>query len=403
MQQNDFLIIGGGIIGLSIAREIIYRSPKSRIILIEKEKNIGSHASGRNSGVLHAGFYYNENSLKAKFTKDGNRLMKEYCEKMNLKINYSKKVVVATNREELKTLKELYKRGVNNGIDVELIDEIKLKKIDPNVKTYKFALFSPSTANIDPVEVNKCIELEIKAKNVNVVVNEGFLKKIDENIILTTKKRKIFAKKIINCAGLYADSVAKQFNLSKKYTIIPFKGLYVKYSGETPPVTINVYPVPNLKNPFLGVHFTLTVNNEVKIGPTATPAFWRENYTGLKNFNLKEFLQIIILEAKLFFNNSFGFRSLAIDEIKKYNKRYLIHLASKMIKTINHNDFNVWVKPGIRAQLINTENNNLVMDFIVENDKNSIHVLNAVSPAYTCAFSFSKWIVDNYIFNNNDI
>jgi len=167
-------------------------------------------------------------------------------------------------------------------------------------------------------------------------------------------------------------------------------------------VSTNIYPVPNLANPFLGVHFTKTVDDSIKIGPTATPAFWRENYAGLKNFKVKELFNILFYEGKLFLHNSFNFRSLALEEMKKYMKSYFIHLSLKMVKQVDKKGFGSFMRPGIRAQLLNKETLELVQDFVVEGDENSFHILNAVSPGFTCAFPFSRYIVDEIVKKQNE-
>ncbi len=395
--KSDFLIIGGGIIGLSVARELKAKFPDKKVVILEKEDNVAYHSSGRNSGVLHAGFYYTANSLKAKFTKDGNRALKDYCKKNKLKINECQKVVVATNEDELQSLYELEKRGIKNGVDVRLINEEELKQIDPNVKTYKKALYSPNTATVDPVEICNHIKQELIQNGVTFYFNEGYSQKIDSNTIKSTKNREFKADKIINCAGLYADKIAKDFDYSKEYVIIPFKGIYLKYTNLDKPLRTNVYPVPNLDNPFLGVHYTITVDGDIKIGPTAIPAFWRENYKGVENFNFQEMSEILRYEAKLFITNAFNFRALAFEELHKYHKKYFISLALKMLHDIDTTGFNKWSKPGIRAQLLNTTTLELLQDFVVEGDDNSIHILNAVSPAFTSSFPFAKWVVENFI------
>ena len=398
-RKYDFIIVGGGIVGLTIANELINTNPKSKIAIIEKEKEIGLHSSGRNSGVLHAGFYYTADSLKAKFTRDGNFEMKKFCIDNELKINYSKKVVVAKNKDEDSTIYELYKRGIKNNVDVKIINKKELNKIDSNVKTYDVSLFSPNTATIDPVEVCKKLEFNLTKKGVCLFKNTPFISRKGSKSFISTNNRIFYYEKLINCAGLYADKIAKKYGFSKKMSIVPFKGIYLKYTGKNPPVKVNVYPVPNLKNPFLGVHYTLTVDNEVKIGPTSIPAFWRENYTGFKNFSFSELVNILFLEGELFLKNSFGFRSLAIQEIKKYNRRHFVNLASSMVYNFDAKGFNKWIRPGIRAQLLNHDNNELVMDFVVQGDNETTHVLNAVSPAWTCSFPFSKYIIDNFINN----
>jgi len=393
----DFLIIGAGIIGLSIARDLVMRFPDAKIAILEKEPDVACHSSGRNSGVLHAGFYYTADSLKARFTRDGNRQMREYCYKNNLKINENKKVVVAKDESELPALYELEKRGIANGVEVKIIDGKELTEIDPNVKTFKHALWSPTTATVDPEEVNQAIKNELQKKGVKLFFGEGYAFRLDGNKIRTTRGNILEATKLINAAGLYADRVARDFGFSKRYTIIPFKGIYLKYTGNKKPVSTNVYPVPNLKNPFLGVHYTVTVDGHVKIGPTSMPAFWRENYDGFGGFRPGEMTGILTKEAKLFIKNSFGFRSLAIDEIKKYNRRYFTSLAASMVHQLDVRGFTDWGKPGIRAQLLDITTDELVVDFIIEGDSNSTHVLNAVSPAFTCAFPFAKHVVNNHI------
>jgi len=323
--------------------------------------------------------------------------MTKFCEENNLNINRCKKVVVANDESEIAGLEELYKRGITNGVEVELIDEAKLNEMYPNVKTYKKALFSPNTSTINPLEILQFLKNELIKKGVEFRFNEGYNTNLNNNTILTSQKNKITAKKIINAAGLYADKIAKDFGYSKNYTIIPFKGIYLKYTKDDKPVTTNIYPVPNLKNPFLGVHYTITADNTIKIGPTAIPAFWRENYKGFENFKIDEFLEIIKYELKLFITNAFGFRNLAFEEIKKYYKPYFISLATKMVKQIDTDGFNEWSKPGIRAQLLDINTLELLQDFVVEGDDKTIHILNAVSPAFTSSFPFSRWVIENYI------
>jgi len=392
----DYLIIGAGIIGLTIAREIIGDNPKSQIVIIEKEHDVACHGSGRNSGVLHAGFYYTADSLKAKFTRKGNELMRNYCYENSLQINECKKVVVAQNEDELKALFELEKRGKTNGVDISLITAEELAAIEPNAVTYNYALYSPTTATVDPAEVCQCMKNELTEKGVRIFFNEPYIKRIKGNTI-RTKNFLMDATKIINAAGLYADKIAKDFGYSNNYTIIPFKGIYLKYKGTDNPIRTNIYPVPNLKNPFLGVHYTITVDNVTKIGPTSIPAFWRENYKGWHNFRLSELCHILWWEARLFLSNSFGFRSLALEELKKYNRNFFTALAVKMVKSIDKKGFKEWSKPGIRAQLLDVRTKKLVMDFVVEGDRESVHVLNAVSPAFTGCMPFARWVVDNYV------
>ena len=395
MQKYNFIIIGSGIIGLTVAYAIKKRKPEARILILDKEPGEARHASGRNSGVLHAGFYYTADSLKAKFTVEGNRAMKAYVKAKSLSINQCGKLVVAQDDAELAQLHELLRRGKQNGSNVQLIDEAHVFDIDPNVKTFMRALYSPDTATIDPKEVCAALKEDLAKLDVEFSFKTTYLSR-SANIV-QTNKGDFEADKIINCAGLYADKVAQDFGFGTKYTMIPFKGLYLKYTKNKTDININVYPVPNLKNPFLGVHFTKTVTGDIKIGPTAIPAFWREDYDAKSVFSFNEMVEVLSFESKLLLANAFNFRSLAYEEMRKYNKKYFINLALSMVKYIDPEGFTEWTKPGIRAQLLDKKTLSLVQDFVVEGDHKSVHVLNAVSPAFTCAFPFSQYVVDQYV------
>ncbi|MDN3512092.1 MAG: L-2-hydroxyglutarate oxidase [Candidatus Jettenia sp.] len=391
MITTDILIVGGGIVGLSTARELNNRRPDLRITVLEKEASLACHTSGRNSGVLHAGFYYTPDSLKARFTVEGNKLLTDYCLKHNLAINRCGKVVVAKNEKEIEGLHELKRRGDKNSVDLELIDEKRLAELEPNAKTFNKALYSPTTSVVNPRQIVQHIADTLKGK-VDILLNEQCIKREDISTV-KTDTLKIKFKYLINSAGLYADKTAHQFGIGFKYTLIPFKGLYMEYKDYNL-IQKHIYPVPNLGNPFLGVHFTKTVDGKVKIGPTAIPAFWRENYSSLSNFKVNEFLEIFFNEAKLFCTNAFDFRKLTLEEIKKYNRKYFTEQAACLVKKIDINKFGNYLNPGIRAQLLDREKMKLVMDFVIEHGENSTHILNAVSPAFTSAFSFSKFIVD---------
>ncbi len=394
LKQNintDILIVGGGIIGLTVARELCNRWPKLKITLIEKEASFGAHASGRNSGVIHAGFYYTPDSLKAKFTAEGNRLLTDYCLKHNLSINRCGKVVVAKDAKELEMLYELKRRGDKNGVDVKVVDEKELISLEPNANTYREALYSPATSTINPKEIVEHIAESLKGK-ITILLNEKFKSRDDINIVSTTNAVIDF-KYLINTAGLYAEKVAHHFGLGLKYTVIPFKGLYMQYSDKNL-IKKHIYPVPDLQNPFLGVHFTKAVDGKVKIGPTAIPAFWKENYGGIANFDFNELVKTLFYESRLLISNSFNFRRLALEEMKKYYSSYLKDQAALLVKNIEKDKFGGFLQPGIRAQLLDKDNMSLVMDFVLEYGENSVHILNSVSPAFTCSFSFSKFIVD---------
>ncbi|MBI4383680.1 MAG: L-2-hydroxyglutarate oxidase [Nitrospinae bacterium] len=392
MIDCDFLVIGGGVMGVSVARELKNRSGGARVVLIEKEDDCGLHASGRNSGVLHAGFYYSADSLKARFSRQGNVLLTEYCESKGLKINKCGKLVAARDESEWPFLDELLKRGKANGVPLHDITEAEAKRIEPRVKTRGRALLSPTTSSVDPREVMQAMKTDAVREGVGVRVGVRYLQRAEDGV--STSAGKIRAGYVVNVAGLYADKIGKDFGFSKDYRILPFKGLYL-YSEEPPgALRAHIYPVPDLRNPFLGVHFTLTPDGRSKIGPTAIPAFWREQYSALDNFDLGEFAEIVARQLGLFAFSNFDFKRLAFEEIGKYSRSKLVSLASALIEGVRLENYKKWGKPGIRAQLLNIKERKLEMDFVLEGDGASMHVLNAVSPAFTCAIPFARHICD---------
>jgi (S)-2-hydroxyglutarate dehydrogenase len=388
----DFLIIGAGIIGLNIALLLKKQFASSKVCLIEKEDEAGLHASGRNSGVLHAGFYYSADSMKARFCKEGNEQLTNYCLQRGLPINKCGKLVVAANEAELSGLAELLSRGRANGVELLEISEIDAKEIEPRVITFQKALFSPTTSTISPRAVMRALVADARQAEITILNNTSFLEQ--DGKIVKTSKGNIEAGYVVNCAGLYADRIAMTYGFSQDFRILPFKGLYLYASENEQGLRTNVYPVPNLLQPFLGVHFTVDVHGQTKIGPTALPAFWREQYEGMENFSFNEFVEIVVREAGLFWNNDFGFRQVALQEFSKYSRLKLNKLAGNMVKDIKPNSYRKWGKPGIRAQLVNICSKKLEMDFCFEGDDRSFHILNAVSPAFTCSMPFARHVVN---------
>lgn len=388
------LICGGGILGLTVARELVSRGVED-IIIIEKEPSVGKHASGRNSGILHAGIYYTPETSKAKHCLEGNFLMQKYCKENDLPLLQSGKVVVTSSPEQLATLHELHRRAEINGAKVELIDEATLAEIEPNARTVDLALFSSYTAAVNPKSVLECLEKELKETGtVKFMFNTEF-KGISKEKEVITNEGHISYNKFINVAGAYSDQVAHNFGVGSKFRLIPFKGVYRQLKpSKRDMVNGNIYPVPNIKNPFLGVHFSKNVSGEVYIGPTAIPAFGRENYGILKGLDSESF-SIMIRDMALFFQNK-NFRTIAMEEPKKYIFKYFFNDAQKLVKNLSPNDIMKSSKVGIRPQLINMETNELVMDFLIEKKEHSLHVLNAISPAFTSSMSFAKLIADAY-------
>lgn len=393
MTTCDFLIIGGGVIGLSIARELKTRHTNARVVLIEKESACGAHASGRNSGVLHAGFYYSPDSLKAKFTKHGNEQMTAYCEEKRIPLNKCGKLVVAKDADDLKSLDELFRRGQANGITLQELTEAEAKSIEPRVKTYQRALFSPRTSTVNPLHVVDAMQQDALREGIQIRFGTAYVGR-DNRQVLTNQDR-IEASYVVNAAGLYADKIAMDYGFSEKYRILPFKGLYLYSNEPTGSIRTNIYPVPDLRNPFLGVHFTITADGKAKIGPTAIPAFWRENYEGFSNFKMGELIEVAGRGLGLLTGAQFDYRRLAMEEITKYSRSKMVSLASVLAEGVAEKNYQKWGRPGIRAQLLDITKKKLEMDFVLEGDHHSMHVLNAVSPAFTCSLPFASYVCDH--------
>lgn len=391
-QTVDYLVIGGGIIGVNIALCLKRRHPDASVCVIDKEPKLGMHGSGRNSGVIHAGFYYTANSLKARFTRDGNAALKNYIRERKLPLNECGKLVVAKNEAEVPILDELLKRGQANGVELEMITEAEAKEMEPRVKTCQKALWSPSTATADPGVVMEAVRQDAEDRGIEFKFSEAF-KKCEGNRVWTTNSV-IDAGYIVNSAGLYADRVAHAFGFGHDYAIVPFKGLYLKSSEPAGSFKTNIYPVPDLRNPFLGVHVTVTVDGHHKIGPTAIPALWREQYKGTENFSLGELGQMVVQNSQLMIHADFDFRRLAVEEIKKYNRGHLVELSQTLATGMETSSLKKWGRSGIRAQLLNVKTKALEMDFLFEGDDKSFHVLNSVSPGWTCSIPFSEYLVD---------
>ena len=242
--MTDFLIVGGGIIGVALALELRRIYPTTRITLLEKEESCGEHASGRNSGVLHAGFYYSADSLKARFTREGNLQLTQYCVDRKLPINRCGKLVVAQCARDLDGLEELLRRGRANRVPLEMITAEEARRIEPRVKTYERALFSPSTSSVDPTAVMRALVSDARGAGIDIRTGTTYLGRRRDGV--RTSAGDITAGYVVNAAGLYADRMARDFGFSERYRILPFKGLYLYAEASAPTLRTHIYPIPNL-------------------------------------------------------------------------------------------------------------------------------------------------------------
>ena len=395
-KDYDHIIIGAGIIGISLGLALLELNPSRKVLIIDKENKPGVHASGRNSGVLHAGFYYSPDSLKAKFCRLGNLELRKFCKENNLRILETGKVVVCQDKQDVLRLEELYRRGVENGVDIELLSFQELNRIEPAAQTIDKFIWSPTTAVGSPKDViKKLSEKFIKSGGKFLFNQKVKLIKNNNEILIQTKSANYFAKAIINSAGAYAAELAKQVNVGREYVCMPFLGAYKKTNLLSQNPKRLVYPVPNPVNPFLGVHTTITLNNELKIGPTAFPVIGKEQYKALDGFSFKDLVEFLSSSKALLRSNSVNLLGLAQEEVLKLFTKPLLKRTQKLSDSLQINKN--WVKhpSGIRAQIINTKTKTIEMDYIVESDKNVVHILNAVSPGWTSSLPFARWVVEN--------
>jgi len=390
--HTGILIVGAGIMGLTTARELIHRGCKD-ILVIDKEPEPGRHASGRNSGVLHAGIYYAPDSLKARSCLNGNRLMKAYCREKGLPLLETGKVVVARSEAELTTLQTLYTRALANGARVSLLSEKELAHIEPNARTYRTALLSLDTAVVDPKQILARLRCDLeKTGKVRFRFQTKFLG-VEGDHRIRTSGGSISYDLLINTAGSGCELVAQAFGLAFEYRMVPFKGIYYKLVPEKSHlVNGSIYPVPDIRNPFLGVHFTRNVHGDVYVGPTAIPAFGRENYGMISGIDT-EAPRILVTDAALFFTNP-KFRSVALTEPRKYFLPWFFKDAAALVHSLSPEDLISSPKVGIRPQLVHWKTRELVMDFIMVRDRNTLHVLNPISPAFTSSMDLAKTIAD---------
>ncbi|NGX34393.1 MAG: L-2-hydroxyglutarate oxidase LhgO [Candidatus Anoxychlamydiales bacterium] len=395
MKKVKFLIIGAGIIGLASAYQILKKQKNINLIILEKESEISQHQTGRNSGVIHSGLYYKPGSLKAKNCLTGRKDLLNFCEKFNIPTKKCGKVIVATEESELDRLYELEKRGKVNKVEgLEIISKEKLNEIEPNVKAIK-ALRVPSCAVVDYLKVAKKLKEQIEKLGGQIFLNQKVIdiKKENDEFLIKTQNETFKTKKLINCAGLHSDRIAKMAMPTKKLPlkIIPFRGEYYDIVDEKKDLIKSlVYPVPDPKFPFLGVHLTRMINDTVHAGPNAVFAFAREGYTKT-NVNMKDLIDSLLYKG--FIKVGFKYWKMGLFEMyRSFSKKAFLKSMQKMLPEIGINDITPG-KAGIRAQAID-RHGKLVDDFAIERGENQIHVLNAPSPAATACLSIGKHIAN---------
>ena len=383
----DYLIIGAGIIGSSVARELAMRNI-GPVAVCEKEHGLGLHASGRNSGVLHSGINQKPGSLKARMCVEGNRRLRAFCKEHGVRLQECGTVVVSRNQREEATLKLLIEIGKEAGVEgLRIMDAEELAEREPAVAGEK-ALISPNGSIVDSEALVRAVAEDAKAKGVEYFLGAEVTAISDGTVI--TCKGDFKAAHVINCAGLYTDRIARMMGAGRGYRIIPFRGDYMELHNCV--VNSMVYQVPDLRYPFLGVHLTKTVDGEVLAGPTAMLSFGRESYD--KQVRLAETLAMLASVNFWRLVSSAEFLRLVAynGKISFFDRAFLAE-----IRTLTPQARMEDIKPyrsGIRAQMVDRKGR-MVDDMLVEFRGDSTHILNAVSPGMTAALAFAEYVVDN--------
>jgi L-2-hydroxyglutarate oxidase LhgO len=389
----DFLIVGAGVIGVAIAREL-RRRHRATVVVLEKEVAAGLHASGRNSGVLHAGVYYKAGTLKARLCIEGNRRMRAYCREKAIPLNDYGKVIVARTEAELPALRELHARAQANGVHVNLLDPKALKEVEPCARTVQQALYVRDTAVVNPQRVMAAMVADAEREGVQFRYDCAWQGREGETGARTTCGAFSYGH-FVNCGGLYADRIAHAYGVGRHFKILPFRGQFFRLRPESKlQVRGNIYPVPDLRNPFLGVHFTRRPEGDVTIGPSALPLLGREQYRGMSGATFGDSLTMLIYLMRLFGRNRDHFRSIAWTEMVKLTQAGFFREAENLGVGFEKADLLPGKEPGIRAQLIDVRTAELMSDFVIAPGPRSTHVLNAVSPAFTSSLPFAEHVVD---------
>lgn len=394
-QSYDLIVVGGGIVGLSTAYKYQVAYPEHRVAILEKEEQLGAHQTGRNSGVIHSGIYYKPGSFKARNCTNGRKQIVEFAKKHGVDHDICGKIILATEEKELPILDGIFQRGVENEIEgIEMIGPEAIREIEPHTRGLK-AIRVPVTGIIDYVGMcHKLVEL-IQGINPDsqLILGAQFLESFQEDGREGIKSSKgvFYTKRKIFCAGLQSDRLARKEGARPDMKIIGFRGDYYELTEEARhKVKHLIYPVPDPDFPFLGVHFTRMVDGSVECGPNAVFSFKREGYSPT-SFNLADTMESLGYAGtwKLFSRHA----KQGLEEMKRaFSKKLFLDALRKMIPDLQMEDIRP-VRAGVRAQALKY-NGDLVDDFKIEKFGNSVHVLNAPSPAATASLAIADEILD---------
>jgi len=393
-KKYDFIVVGAGIVGTATAYKLQLKFPEKSIAILEKESEIGLHQTGRNSGVIHSGIYYKPGSYKALNCKNGRAQLVKFAKKFSINHDVCGKIIVATTEDELPILDEIYAKGIKNGTEgISFLTSEEIKEKEPFIAGIK-AIWVPTAGIIDYVAVSKTLAQQLsKINSKSKLITSCEVNKVislKKSTVLETSMGNFTATKVIFCSGLHSDRIAEKDALKLDMHIVGFRGDYFELKPEAAHKIKNlVYPVPDVKFPFLGVHFTRMIDGSIECGPNAVFTFKREGYKRT-SFSFKDTFEALTFKGtwKLFGKH---WRK-GIDEYKRaFSKRLFVKALQKMMPEITTDDVQP-ARAGVRAQAIDYEGN-MVDDFKIMKHNNNIHVLNAPSPAATSCLAIADEIV----------
>ncbi|MBI5807385.1 MAG: L-2-hydroxyglutarate oxidase [Ignavibacteriales bacterium] len=391
MKKTDVIIVGAGIVGLATGLKILEKDPSIKILFLEKENDIALHQTGNNSGVIHSGIYYKPGSLKATNCTRGYKMLLNFCDEHKVKYDICGKIILATSEDENSIMNNIYERGIKNDLkDLKILSKEEIKELEPHANGVA-AIHVPQTGIIDYTEVSKKYLEVIQSKNGEIIFNQKVvdIKTNENSTYVFTQNEKYECKVLITCSGLSSDRLAKITHPNLNYRLIPFRGEYYKLKKGSQHLVRNlIYPVPDPSFPFLGVHFTRMIDNEVECGPNAVLSFKREGYKKtsfnlidtFETFSWKGFHKIMMKHWKTGLGEFY----------RSYNKNAFVKALQKLIPEIQKDDLIVG-GAGVRAQAC-LDDGTLLDDFLFMESKGVIHVCNAPSPAATASLSIGETI-----------
>ena len=390
---QDIAVVGGGIVGLATALELLTLRPGLRLILIEKEKEVAAHQTGHNSGVIHSGLYYRPGSLKADLCVKGARRMITFCQENGIPYQQCGKVVVATTTKELPALDELYRRGVANGVpQIARMGADQLREIEPHAQGIH-ALHVPTAGIVDYRKVANTFAQKFQSQG-GVLQTDTHVQQLIEKenrFIIESSQGKIETRFFINCGGLHADRIAKKNHADLSIKIIPFRGEYYELIPDRRHLVKGlIYPVPDPRFPFLGVHFTKRIDGTVEAGPNAVLALKREGYRKT-DIRISDLLEMLLFPG--FWKMAGRYWKTGLEEMhRSFSKKAFVHSLQRLIPEIEERDL-IEGGSGVRAQAVD-RGGKLLDDFYLVKNRRAIHVCNAPSPAATASLSIGEHIAD---------